>query len=285
MPDILTQTFMQHAVLAALLVSLACGVIGVLVVVNRLVFLAGGVAHSAYGGVGLAFYTGLPVLPTTGLFTGGAALLLGLLTRRRRERSDTLIGVLWAGGMAFGIILLNLTPGYNTDLMSYLFGSILTVTTRDLWLMLAADVLILALTLYYFRDILSFSFDPDFARSRGIPVDGLHLMLLVMIAEAVVMMIQVVGLILVIALLTIPPYLAERHTRTLHGMMVAAGLWSALFCLLGLWAAYLFDLSSGASIIAVACLGFLLVAGIMQLRRRLARIEPSAPIPVRTDEG
>lgn len=275
--ELLAQTFVQHALIAAVLVSIACGVIGALVVVNRLVFMAGGIAHSAYGGVGLAFYAGLPVLPTTGVFTGAAALLLGLVTRRRRERTDTLIGVIWAGGMAFGIILLNLTPGYNTDLMSYLFGSILTVPARDLWLMFAADVLIAALTLYYFRDILSLSFDPDFARSRGIPVDGLHLMLLVLVAETVVMMLQVVGLILVIALLTIPPYLAERHTRSLAGMMLAAGLWSLVFCVAGLWAAYVFDISSGASIVATACAIYLAFVAAQTAWRRLGR--RSAPEP------
>jgi zinc transport system permease protein len=269
--ELLAQTFVQHALLAALLVSIACGVIGALVVVNRLVFMAGGIAHSAYGGVGLAFYTGLPVLPTTGAFTAGAALLLGLVTRRRRERTDTLIGVIWAGGMAFGIILLNLTPGYNTDLMSYLFGSILTVPARDLWLMLGADALILTLVLYYFRDLLSFSFDPDFARSRGIPVDGLHLMLLVLVAETVVMMLQVVGLILVIALLTIPPYLAERHTRSLAGMMLAAGFWSLVSCVAGLAAAYLLDISSGASIVATACVIYLVFLVLQTAWRWLSR--------------
>jgi len=269
--ELLAQPFVQHALLASLLVSIACGVIGALVVVNRLVFMAGGIAHTAYGGVGLAFYAGLPVLPTTGLFSGAAALLLGLLTRRRRERTDTVIGVLWAGGMAFGILLINLTPGYNTDLMSYLFGSILTVPAGDLWLMAAADAVILVLIAYYFRDILSFSFDPDFARSRGIPVDGLHLLLLVLIAEAVVMMIQVVGLVLVIALLTIPPSLAERHTRGLAGLMLAGAGWSLLFCLCGLVAAYLFDLSSGASIIAVGCSVFLLFVALQRLRRLFGR--------------
>lgn len=269
--ELLEQTFVQHALLAALLVSIACGVIGALVVVNRLVFMAGGIAHSAYGGVGLAFYTSLPVLPTTGVFTGAAALLLGFVNRRRPERTDTLIGVIWAGGMAFGIILLNLTPGYNTDLMSYLFGSILTVSTLDLWLMIGADVLIVVLTLYYFRDILSLSFDPDFARSRGIPVDGLHLMLMVLIAETVVMMLQVVGLILVIALLTIPPYLAERHTRSLGGMMLAAGLWSLVFCVAGLWVAYLTDISSGACIVATACAVYLVFVATQALWRRLRR--------------
>ena len=260
--DLLQQTFMQHALIASLLVSITCGVIGALVVVNRLIFMAGGIAHSAYGGVGLAFFLGAPVLPTAGLFTAGAAVILGTLTQAKRERTDTLIGVIWAAGMAFGIIMINLTPGYNVGLMSYLFGSILTVPSYDLWVMFGINVVIVGLTLFYYRDILSFSFDPDFARSRGIPVRWLYFMLLIMVAEAVVMMIQVVGLIIVIALLTLPPYLAERHTKSLVGLMLASGLWSFAFCLGGLAVAYQFDLSSGASIIATACVVYLLfIAG------------------------
>ena len=270
--DLLHQTFMQHALLAALLVSVACGVIGALVVVNRLIFMAGGIAHSAYGGVGLAIFLGAPVLPTAGAFTAGAAVLLGVLTQKKRERTDTLIGVIWAAGMAFGIIMINLTPGYNVGLMSYLFGSILTVPDVDLWIMLGLDMLIVGLTLFYYRDILSFSFDPDFAQSRGIPVRWLYFMLLIMVAEAVVMMIQVVGLVLVIALLTLPPYLAERHTRSLAGLMIASAIWSFLFCLGGLVIACLFDLSSGASIIATACAFYLGFVVLQNLQRRLRSV-------------
>ncbi|ACX95849.1 metal ABC transporter permease [Halothiobacillus neapolitanus] len=274
--ELLQQNFMQHALLASLLVSVTCGVIGALIVVNRLTFMAGGIAHTAYGGVGLAFFLGAPVLPTAGAFTAGAAMLLGTLTLKKRERTDTLIGVIWAAGMAFGIIMINLTPGYNVGLMSYLFGSILTVPASDLWLMLGIDVVIVSLTLYFYRDILSFSFDPDFARSRGIPVQWLYFMILIMVAEAVVMMIQVVGLILVIALLTLPPYLAERHTKSLAGLMVASGIWSFVFCLGGLWVAYQFDLSSGASIIATACTFYLAVAGGQTLWNLMRRQEKTA---------
>lgn len=274
--ELLQQNFMQHALLASLLVSVTCGVIGALIVVNRLTFMAGGIAHTAYGGVGLAFFLGAPVLPTAGAFTAGAAMLLGTLTLKKRERTDTLIGVIWAAGMAFGIIMINLTPGYNVGLMSYLFGSILTVPASDLWLMLGIDVVIVSLTLYFYRDILSFSFDPDFARSRGIPVQWLYFMILIMVAEAVVMMIQVVGLILVIALLTLPPYLAERHTKSMAGLMVASGIWSFVFCLGGLWVAYQFDLSSGASIIATACTFYLAVAGGQTLWNLMRRQEKTA---------
>ncbi len=261
MIEALSYSFMQNAVLAAILAAVACGVIGALVVVNRLVFMAGGMAHAAYGGVGLAFYFGLPVLPCAVGFTLAASGIMGGLTLRGAERSDTVIGVLWAAGMAFGVLLVDITPGYNADLMSYLFGSILTVSRVDLWAMAGLDVVILGLAWFYYDELLACSFDPEYARTTGAPVAALHFLLLALTAVSVVMVIQVVGLILVIALLTIPPYLAERRSSSLSGMMLRATAWSLAFCLAGLAAAYTLNVSSGASIIAVAAMTFFVVQG------------------------
>lgn len=262
---LLSQTFIQHALIATALISIACGIIGVLVMTNRLVFMAGGIAHTAYGGVGLAFFSKWPVLPTTGIFTGFSAILLGWLSRKREERTDTLIGVLWAAGMAIGVILIDLTPGYGVNLMSYLFGSILTISTSTLWLMTSIDIVIVLLISYYFRDLLSTSFDPEFAKTRGIPVTGLRLMLLVLIAETVVMMLQAVGLILVMALLTIPPYIAERHTKKLVSQMIAAMIWGLLFCIGGLIMSFYFNINSGPAIVAIACACYLILAGLQNI--------------------
>ncbi|BCS90104.1 metal ABC transporter permease [Pseudodesulfovibrio sediminis] len=256
MMDILSFEFMQNALAAGLLASLICGIIGSLVVVNRIVFISGGIAHASYGGVGLAFMLGLPVLPVTTVFTVFAALIMALVTLRTRERVDTVIGVIWAAGMALGIILLDLSPGYNVDLMSYLFGSILAVPRSDLWLMAGLACLVLILVLVFFRGFMIMSFDEEFARSRGVPVDFLHCLLIVMVGLCVVMIIRVVGLILVIALLTIPPFIAERWTDSLKWMMVVSTLLSALFTVVGLGLSYALDITSGASIIAVAAVGF-----------------------------
>lgn len=252
MIEALGMPFFQHALLAALLASAACGVMGSLVVVNRLVFLAGGVAHAAYGGVGLAFALGAAVLPTALGFAVAAAMAMAWVALHCRERSDTLVGVMWAGGMACGILLIDLTPGYHVDLMSYLFGSLLTVPAGDLWIMLGLDALILALVGGLYRPLLTMSFDPEFARSRGVPVTALTYLLMALVAGCVVLTVRVVGLILVIALLTIPPALAERATSTLAGMMALASVLAAGFCLAGLALAYMLDVTSGASIIAVA---------------------------------
>lgn len=271
--DIFSFTFMQNALAASLLASVACGVIGSLVVVNRMVFLAGGVAHTAYGGVGLAFFLGLPVLPCTMGFTALASMGMSWATLRRTNRNDTMIGLMWAAGMAFGIILLDLSPGYNVDLMSFLFGSILAVPRSDLWLMAGMDAVILAVVLHYYNAFLAISFDREFARSRGIPVTFLHFLLPLLISLSVVMIIRVVGLILVIALLTVPAHLAERWSSSLVGMMLWAVLLNLLFCLGGLMASYWFNLTSGATIIAFSVVFFCLALGVEKLRGK------QAPLP------
>lgn len=270
MMEALTYDFFRNAIYAGLLASLICGVIGSLVVVNRIVFLAGGVAHASYGGVGIAFFTGLPVLPVTAGFSTAAALSMAWVTLSARERADTVIGVLWAAGMALGIILLDLTPGYNSDLMSYLFGSILAVPDSDLWIMAGLSAAVLLLVALFSRGLLAMSFDVEFARSRGVPVRFLHFLLMGMTALCVVMVIRVVGLILVMALLTIPPFMAERRARSLPGMMFLAGILSAIFCVAGLYLSYELDLTCGATIIGVACVGFVISLAIPQRRKPIA---------------
>ena len=261
--------FVRNAVIAGLLVSLVCGVIGTLVVVNRIVFLAGGVAHAAYGGIGLAFFMGWPYLVGTLGFSLVSAGVMAAVTLKARHRADAMVGIVWAVGMAAGVILLDLTPGYHADLMSYLFGSILTVPASDLWQMGLLAILVIAVVGYRYHDFLAMSYDGEFASLRGVPVTLLHYVLLGMIAVTVVMIIRVVGLILVIALLTIPPFIAEKYTRSLKAMMVLSSALSALFTLLGLWLSYLLNLTSGATIILVAAAGFLLAAlGEKAMRRK-----------------
>ncbi len=256
--------FMQNALLAGLLTSVICGVIGTLVVVNRIVFLSGGIAHAAYGGIGLAFFCGWPYLLGMLGFALGAAVIMALVTLKMKHRADTVIGVVWAVGMATGIILLDLTPGYNVDLMSYLFGSILTVPSSDLWMMLWVGVLICGVVTFYYNDFLAMSYDEEFAQIRGVPVRFLYLLLIGMIALAIVVIIQIVGLILVIALITIPPFMAEKYVRSLFKMMIISSLLGMIFTISGLWLAYAYNLTSGASIIMVAGTGFFVSLGLEQ---------------------
>ncbi|MBT8340613.1 MAG: metal ABC transporter permease, partial [Desulfatitalea sp.] len=194
MIEALDYEFMRHALLAGLLSSIICGIMGSLVVVNRIVFLSGGIAHAAYGGIGLAFYFGWPFLAGTLGFSLAAAMLMAAITLRARHRADTIIGVIWALGMALGVILIDLTPGYNVDLMSYLFGSILTVPAGDLWIMTALGLLISGAVAFYYKDLLAISYDDEFARIRGVPVKGLYFAMIGLLAVTIVMVIQVVGL-------------------------------------------------------------------------------------------
>lgn len=261
--------FMRNALLAGLLTSIACGVIGTFIVVNRIVFLSGGIAHAAYGGIGLAFFFGLPYVAGTLGFALLVAMVMAAVTLKARHRADTIIGVLWAVGMALGVILLDLTPGYNVDLMSFLFGSILTVPTSDLWLMLVLNGLILLAVACFYNDFLALSYDEDFAQVRGVRVKSLYFLLLAMVALSVVMIIRIVGLILVIALLTIPPYIAEKYAGSLKKMMFLSFLLSCFFTMVGLWLSYTFNLTSGATIIMVAgvCFFISLLVEVLKSKR------------------
>ena len=248
--------FMRNALIAGLLASIICGIMGTFVVVNRIVFLSGGIAHAAYGGIGLAFYFGWPFLLGTIGFSLASAMVMAAITLTAKHRADSIIGVIWALGMAFGIILMDLTPGYNVDLMSYLFGSILSVPRSDLWIMVGLGFLITALVAIYYQNLLAMSYDEEFARIRGVPVKTLYFLLIGMLAVAIVLVIQVVGLILVIALLTIPPLIMEKYAKSLFQMMIGSSLAGSLFTIIGLWISYTCNLTSGASIIMVSGIAY-----------------------------
>jgi zinc transport system permease protein len=263
--------FMRNALLAGLLVSIACGIIGAFVVLNRIVFISGGIAHAAYGGVGLGYFFGFsPILGAVG-FSLLAALGMGLVQRHTRQRADTLIGVLWAIGMATGIILIDLTPGYKADLLSYLFGSILAVPTGDLWLMLGLDLVIVALVALLYKELLALSFDETYATVANVPVGVLSLLLIGLIALTVVMLMRVIGLILLIALLTIPAAIAGQFVRDMRAMLLLAGGPGMLFTTLGLWLSYTLNLTSGATIILVSAAAFLVSLGLRALTSRSVR--------------
>lgn len=263
MIEALSFEFVQNALIAGILVSFAAGVIGSLIVVNRMVFLAGGIAHASYGGIGLAVFLGLPIFFGASLFAVGAAILIAFLTLHKRHRMDTFIGLIWAVGMAIGVILIDLTPGYNVDMMSYLFGSILAVSREDIYFMATLLLVILFVITFWYRDILAVSYDSEYAALRGVNVKFFYTLILVLSALTVVIAIKVVGLILVIAMLTIPVYIAEKLSKSLLSMMFISGIIATLFTLVGLWFSYTYNLTSGASIILVSAgaLGVFLLSG------------------------
>ena len=260
--------FMRNALLAGVLVSIACGIIGTLVVLNRIVFISGGIAHAAYGGVGIAYFLGAdPVLGAVG-FSLLSSLAMGLVHRKEGQRADTIIGVMWAIGMAIGIIFLSLSPGYKADLMSYLFGSILAVSTMDLWLMAGIALLSLVFMLLFYRQLLALSFDQTFATVRNVPVGPLYLAMITLIGLTVVIAMRVVGLIMVIALLTVPPAIANLYLKDMRAIMAVSAALSMLFCTVGLIISYVLNFPSGAVIILVAGLAYVLAALIRSLLLR-----------------
>ncbi|CAH0537613.1 metal ABC transporter permease [Vibrio marisflavi] len=253
MIELLQYNFIQHALMAALLVSISAGIIGVLVVVNRLVFLSGGVVHTAYGGVGLAIFTGSStIMPATLAFTSLNALLLGVISLKKNEHIEIFVGLIWSFGMALGVILMALTPGYGANLASYLFGSILTVPIDTIYLMFAITAIVVCYTIYNYRSLVLMAFDSEFAQSKGVKIKQIYLSLLVLVAITSVVMVQVVGIIMVIALLTMPAYLASQYVKSTAAMMVHSILWCLVFTLVGLIVSFYTNLPSGATIVTTA---------------------------------
>jgi len=268
MLDVLQYQFMQNALLAGLLAAIACGIVGVYVVVKKVVFISGGIAHASFGGIGLGYLVGInPVLGAM-VFAIASSLGIGLITRRTRLPEDTAIGILWAMGMALGIIFIGLAPGYAPDLFSYLFGNILTVPFFDLMLMLILDVVIIVVVALLYKGFLYLSFDEEFSTVSGVPTEKLYLLLLCLIALTVVVLIRVVGIILVIALLTIPAALARQFTHNLKNMMLLAISAGVVFTFSGLWISYVLNLASGATIILVSGTVLFISFGINKLRSR-----------------
>lgn len=257
--SILSYSFMQNALLAAILSSVACGIIGSYVVVRRIGFISGGIAHTAFGGIGLGYWLGLNpllgVIPVSLL----AAIGIGLLSKKAKVAEDTAIGTFWAAGMALGVILIGLTPGYAPNLFSYLFGNILTVPSFDLWMIFLLDLVIVLAVFLFHKELLAISFDEEYASVSGVPSTLFYLLQLSLIALTVVVMVRVVGIVMVIALLTVPSAIARRFSRSLPWMMALSVALSLIFSVAGLFLSYSFNLASGATIILVAAAAFLMV--------------------------
>jgi len=276
MLEALQYEFMQNALMAGLLAAIACGIVGVYVVVKRIVFISGGIAHASFGGIGLGYFLGINPIIGALFFSLASGLAIGGVTRRTRLPADTTIGILWAVGMALGVIFIALTPGYAPDLMSYLFGNILTVPISDILLMFALDVVIIGIVAAFYKEYLILSFDEEYATAVGMPVEKLYLLLLAMIALTVVVLIRVVGMILVIALLTFPAAMARQFTHNMKRMMFLSVLFGFLFTLGGLWLSYVLKLPSGATIILLGGTVLAISFGVSRLRLKNNKINEAA---------
>ncbi|NLX03577.1 MAG: metal ABC transporter permease [Phycisphaerae bacterium] len=271
-------SILQYALLTAVLASIAAGVVGTYVVVRRISYIAGGIAHCVLGGMGAALYLQRVhdlawLQPLHGALAAAvlAALVIGLVSLKAKEREDTVIGAVWAIGMAAGVLFMAKTPGYVEDLMSYLFGNILMVSKRDLYLIAGLDAVVVLSGLLFYNQLQAVCFDEEFARVRGVNVEFFYLFLLVLTALTVVLLVTVVGVILVIALLTLPVAVAGQFSRTLWHMMALATLFSIVFTVGGLALSYTPNLPAGATIIVVAGAAYLLVMPAAALYRRNRR--------------
>ena len=267
--EVLDFEFFRNALVAGALASVACGIIGTYVVVRRMVSVSGGISHAAFGGIGLGYFLGIDPLIGAAGFTVATALGMGALQLRAKQQMDTLIGAVWAAGMAIGILFVYLTPGFAPDLFSYLFGNILLVPRGDILLMTVLVVIIVAVVAFLYREFQAVTFDPDYATVMNLPVERLSLLLLVLIALTVVMLIRVVGIILVIALLTLPAAISRLYTTRIWSMMLGAVGLGIVFSVTGIWLSYLFNVPSGATIILVSTAAYGGALGIERLRQTL----------------
>ena len=260
--EVLGSAFFQRALLAGLLVSVACGVVGTYVVVKEIASISGGLAHAAFGGLGLGYFLGFaPMLGAAG-FGLAAGVGIGLADRRMRQGIETLVMMVWSVGMALGLLFVAAVPGYAPDLTSYLFGNLLFVSPTYLWIAAVLDLLLLGVVVVLGRQLQGVAFDEDFAESVGLPVDGLVVLLLGLVSVVVVLLIRVVGVLLVVALLTIPAAAARHWAASMRRTMVLAFLASAgsivggLFLSYGLSAGAGIELPTGPLVVLVAAAGF-----------------------------
>ncbi len=250
--------FFTHALLAAFFASITCGFIGTYIVTRRLVFISGGISHASFGGVGAAYYFGYDPIIGAAVFSVLSAVGIEAFSRKSTLRKDTLIGILWSFGMALGVIFVYITPGYAANLMTYLFGNILTVTTLNLYLMAGLTLAIIFFFGLLFKEILFIAFDEDYSRTQGMPVKTINYLLLGLAALTIVINIRVVGIILVISLLTIPQATANLVSKNFKSIIFYSIGFGFISSLAGLLLSYKFNIPSGATIIFCSIFIFLL---------------------------
>ncbi|MDR1058713.1 MAG: metal ABC transporter permease [Treponema sp.] len=269
--------FLRNALLAGLLSSILFGVLGAVVTVRRIASLAGAVSHAVLGGIGLALYLSASGLvkgfsPMAGalIFAVLSALVIGAVSLKAKQREDTVINAIWAIGMSLGVLFMAKTPGY-TDPGAYLFGNILLISHRDLVLMAVLDLLVLLLVWRFYPQLEAAAFDEEFARVRGVPAALVFLVILGVSAAAIVLLQTFVGIVMVIAMLTLPAGSAGTFSRSLSGMMASAVLFSAIFSLGGLWTGWVFDAPVGAVTVIIAGIVFLLLSALKGMGPRKRR--------------
>ena len=259
----------RNMFIAGIFVSIICGIIGTYVVVKRLVFISGGIAHTSFGGVGLAYYLGFEPMVGAVIFSLGTAISIGLGTLKAKLREDSTIGMLWAFGMALGVIFIHLTEGDVPELESILFGSILFVPLSDIYVMGSLIFVILFIVFLFYKEFLALTFDEEFAKISGVHTNALYLVMLCLIGITVVLLIKIAGIILIIALLTIPAAISGLFTYNLKHMMVFAVIIANILTFIGLVFSIEMDWPSGASIVLISSIVFIIALVLKRIQMGL----------------
>jgi len=269
--------FLRIAIYVATLSSISFGIIGTYVVTRRISYLAGAISHCVFGGIGAGLYLQKEVgiqwfEPMYGAVISSilAAVIIGMVSLYARQREDTVIGALWAIGMAAGLIFVDLTPGYF-DITSYLFGDILLISMKDLWMVVFLDVLVVVVSVYFYNTLLAVCFDQEFAGLRGVHADLFYILLLCLTSLTIVLLVRVVGIVMVIALLTLPAAVAGQFSRRLWQMMVLAIIFCMIFNWTGLALSYSLKLSSGPTIIIISGIIYIVVISFSRIRLWIKR--------------
>ena len=251
MLEVLQYQFFQNALLIAILASIAAGIIGTYIVVKRMSLIAGSIAHAAFGGLGISYFLNANPLIGGIVFSLMAAFCVAIFRKNARNHLDTLLSFLWATGMAIGLVFIFLTPGYATDLFTYLFGNILLVSTSDLWMILFLNIIILITVFVMFNSFLSISFDEEYSETRNLPVTLAYIVLFGLIALTVMATIRVVGILLMIAILTMPAAVAQLYYKTLKSIMLASALITFFATVTGLFLSYYLNFAAGPIIVLI----------------------------------
>lgn len=260
--ELLQYAFFRNALLGSLFASIACGIIGTYVVTRRLVFISGGITHASFGGLGIGFYFNLPPIPSAMAFSVLSAFGIQWLSRRQGVREDSAIAVFWSLGMAVGIVLTFLSPGYAPNLSEYLFGNILTISRRDIIALALLSVLLLLFFSLCFHAIVSVSFDCEFARTRRLPTQFIEYAMMLFIAVTIVLSIRLVGIVLLMSLITVPQMTANLFTVNYAKIISLSILFSFVGCVAGLLLSYYLNVPSGAFIIFVLIVMFFIAKAI-----------------------
>ena len=262
--ELLEYTFFQNALLCTILIGVSCGLVGTYIVAKRMVFISGGITHASFGGLGLAYFLGLSPLFGAAVFALAAAFCILYLSDNKRFKEDSLIGIFWSAGMAIGVLFIYLTPGYAPNLLSYLFGNILTVTGEQVLLSLLLCLVIIVFFAKFYRPLFYIAFDKEYSRTHFVALNGLEIGITALIALCIVLCMKLAGIILVISYLTIPQAIAGMFHKNFTKQLVWATIISCVGAIIGLFTSAALKLPSGA--IIVLC--FLLIFIVCYLWKR-----------------